>query len=235
MTDQPENPAAELRAAAMLLRDDAHRAMTLPHIALMRPELGLALADWLDAAAKSCDAAVIGAASVWRREHEAAERDAWVAQQTDQRALAVARQILGTETTDRACVCAEPETRNTVHRTDGPCYVVSSQLRIVATAIARTEWPKWATGERLDEQPLWQTYLAYADAVLAVLPAPADRAAALREEAARIRAHCPDHLDSNSASGTWVVCHCAVADDIERRMADEAQQPAPAVTEEPTR
>lgn len=54
----------------------------------------------------------------------------------------------------------------------------------------------------------------------------ADRAAVLREEAARIRAHCPDHLDSNSATGAWMVCHCAVADDIDRRIADEVQQEA---------
>lgn len=69
-----------------------------------------------------------------------------------------------------------------------------------------------------------------ADAVLAVLPAPADRAAVLREEAALIRAHCPDHLDADSAEGSWMDCHCPVADDIERRLAAtqpavEAQQP----------
>ena len=62
------------------------------------------------------------------------------------------------------------------------------------------------------------------DAVLAVLPAPANRTAVLREEAARIRAHCPDHLDSDSTPGAWLVCHCDVADDIERRLVDEAQQ-----------
>lgn len=54
---------------------------------------------------------------------------------------------------------------------------------------------------------------------------PADRTAVLREEAALIRAHCPDHLDSNSAEGSWINCHCDVADDMERRLADEAQQP----------
>ncbi|WP_405558927.1 hypothetical protein OHV08_33875 [Streptomyces canus] len=61
-------------------------------------------------------------------------------------------------------------------------------------------------------------------AVLAMLPPPADRAAVLREEAARIRAHCPDHLDSDSAEGAWTACHCDVADDVLRRLADEAQQ-----------
>ncbi|MFB7312942.1 hypothetical protein [Streptomyces sp. NPDC056192] len=69
------------------------------YLALLGPATGIALADWLDAAAKSYDATVIGAASVWRRTHETEERDAWVAKQTDQHALAVARQILGTEST----------------------------------------------------------------------------------------------------------------------------------------
>jgi hypothetical protein len=57
------------------------------------------------------------------------------------------------------------------------------------------------------------------DALAAVLPAPVDRATVLREEAARIRAHCPDHLNADSAEGSWMVCHCDVADDIERRLA----------------
>jgi hypothetical protein len=56
-------------------------------------------------------------------------------------------------------------------------------------------------------------------------PEPATRAAALLEEAARIRAHCPDHLDSDSAEGTWLACHCAVADDMERRLAAETPGP----------
>jgi hypothetical protein len=55
-----------------------------------------------------------------------------------------------------------------------------------------------------------------------VLPAPVDRATVLREEAALIRAHCPDHLDDNSAEGSWMNCHCDVADDMERRAAAEA-------------
>jgi hypothetical protein len=62
----------------------------------------------------------------------------------------------------------------------------------------------------------------------AVLPAPADRAAVLREEAALIRAHCPDHLGADSAEGSWMDCHCPVADDMARRAAKAAvavQQP----------
>jgi hypothetical protein len=53
--------------------------------------------------------------------------------------------------------------------------------------------------------------------------APSGRADVLREEAARIRAHCPDHLDSDSADGAWMACHCDVADDIERRLAAETE------------
>ena len=68
--------------------------------------------------------------------------------------------------------------------------------------------------------------------VLSVLPASIDRAALMREEAARIRAHCPDHLDSDSVPGAWMVCHCAVADDLLRRVADETPQQPEA--EEPT-
>lgn len=67
---------------------------------------------------------------------------------------------------------------------------------------------------------IWRAVHAALDAVL---PAPTDRAAVLREEAARIRDHCPDHLDSDSAPGSWMACHCDVADDMLRRLA-EAQQ-----------
>lgn len=60
-------------------------------------------------------------------------------------------------------------------------------------------------------------YGDHADAVLAALPASVDRADVLREEAARIRAHCPDHLDADSAEGAWMDCHCPVADDMRKR------------------
>ncbi|MEU1497333.1 hypothetical protein [Streptomyces sp. NPDC005732] len=75
----------------------------------------------------------------------------------------------------------------------------------------------------------------YADAVLAVLPSTRQpsRAAILREEADRIRAHCPDHLDSDSQPGSWMVCHCDVADELLRRVAGEAQQPETRAEEQP--
>lgn len=74
-------------------------------------------------------------------------------------------------------------------------------------------WPDWLAGLTRKHDP-------------AVSPPAAARAGVLREEAALIRAHCPDHLDSNSADGSWINCHCDVADDMERR-ADETQQPEP--------
>ncbi|MFJ2568906.1 hypothetical protein ACIOYT_00600 [Streptomyces halstedii] len=65
-------------------------------IAAMDPGVGLALAAWLDRAAAEYDATVRGAAGVWSEPGEERERDAWVGQQTNQHALAVARQLLGT-------------------------------------------------------------------------------------------------------------------------------------------
>lgn len=88
MTDP--TPADELRDAAIRLRDIAP-AVTGPLAGLAAP-----VADWLDAAAVEYDATVKGAASVWSEPHEADERDAWVARQTNQPALTVARQINGT-------------------------------------------------------------------------------------------------------------------------------------------
>ena len=87
-----ETPADEYRQAAAELRDVAPM--------IDGPLAGLAdpVADWLDQAAKHHDATVIGAASVWQRPDEAAYRDAFVTKQTDRAALAVARQILGTTT-----------------------------------------------------------------------------------------------------------------------------------------
>jgi hypothetical protein len=91
MTDT--TPADEFRAAAFQLRNPFH----LPGLkVVVDSDLVEPLADWLDAAAKSYDATVIGAASVWRRSDEVEERDAWVAKQTDRHALALARQINGT-------------------------------------------------------------------------------------------------------------------------------------------
>ncbi|MGW5636478.1 hypothetical protein, partial [Streptomyces sp. NPDC003832] len=94
----------------------------------------------------------------------------------------------------------------------------------------RTVSERVATAEA--DRDRWHDELVVneADRVAAVQRAEAsvDRAAVLREEAALIRAHCPDHLSSDSADGAWMVCHCPVAEDMERRLAAEAPQPEPA-------
>ncbi|SCD61665.1 hypothetical protein [Streptomyces sp. PpalLS-921] len=69
------------------------------YAAAMDPGVGLALADWLDAAAVAHDATVTGATGVWTDPADTAERDAWVTRQTDQHALVVARRILGDDET----------------------------------------------------------------------------------------------------------------------------------------
>jgi hypothetical protein len=105
----------------------------------------------------------------------------------------------------------------------------------IADMLAADDGWKWVDGFDKARSPAYQGYQERAAAVLALLPARLDRAALLREEAARIRAHCPDHLDSDSVPGAWMVCHCAVADDLLRRMADEPPQPNPEPTpDEPT-
>lgn len=104
VVDDQEQPSVLIETyAARLERVNSY-------LALVGPATALALADWLDQAAKHHDATVIGAASVWRRDHEADERDAWVAKQTDHAALAVARQVLGTPATefDKAADEQEP-------------------------------------------------------------------------------------------------------------------------------
>lgn len=70
-------------------------------------------------------------------------------------------------------------------------------------------WPEWLAAEARLHDP---------DRV------PADRAAMLREEAALIVKHCPDHGPQDQ-DGVWMDCHCAVADDMERR-ANKTQQEA---------
>lgn len=49
------------------------------------------------------------------------------------------------------------------------------------------------------------------------LPPIADLATVLDGEAALIERHCPDHLDADSAEGSWMDCHCVVADDMRKR------------------
>jgi hypothetical protein len=68
-------------------------------IALAHPGLAGPLADWLEHAAKAHDATVQAAFDNWRGSNDTEARDRWIDRQTDQHALAVARTILGKETT----------------------------------------------------------------------------------------------------------------------------------------
>jgi hypothetical protein len=57
----------------------------------MQPAVGAALADWLDDAARSCDATVIAAKHVWPLGSD--ESEAFIREQTPTHALAVARSL----------------------------------------------------------------------------------------------------------------------------------------------
>ncbi|NUS25069.1 MAG: hypothetical protein HOV92_12715 [Streptomyces sp.] len=119
------------------------------------------------------------------------------------------------------------EGRTAMRFTSAPAAAPSADPAALRDSIAAALYER----ERPPRDPHWpdvyasdrEVFEAMADAVLPVLPAPADRAAVLQQEAALIRAHCPDHLDSNSAEGSWMTCHCDVAEDMERRMAVEAR------------
>jgi len=86
--------------------------------------------------------------------------------------------------------------------------------------------PAWADAYAMDRE----VFEPMADAVLAVLPEPADRAAVLDDEASLIVLHCPDHGPQDQ-DGAWMDCHCPVAEDMCKRAAElrrvdgEAQQP----------
>lgn len=118
-----------------------------------------------------------------------------------------------TDTPDPPCVCGEPATPDAIHRADGPCHV-DGRRRTIANAIARVDAGKWGTEVPLEEHPFWLVYLAYADAVLAVLPA-TDRTA---EEAYRLA------LSTALGLGTGANWE-AIRDRAEDLVADETQQP----------
>ena len=72
---------------------DAETPELAAWIALMHPGVGLALADWLEQTAKAHEASIIAASRVWPGDEAAQAK--WIGEQTDQHALAVARQLLG--------------------------------------------------------------------------------------------------------------------------------------------
>jgi hypothetical protein len=63
------------------------------YLALVGPATGLAVAAWLDKAAKRDRAGIVAAARVWP--DNPAEQRAWVTAHQDDEALAVARAVLG--------------------------------------------------------------------------------------------------------------------------------------------
>lgn len=66
-------------------------------IALMHPGVGIAIADWLEAAAKRQQATEQDANHAWRGSDDTQARDQWIDRRTDHHALAVARALLGSE------------------------------------------------------------------------------------------------------------------------------------------
>jgi hypothetical protein len=76
--------------------DDTRNAWNnAAYMAAVHPTVGTALAELLEYHAKSCDAAEIAANRVFV--DEAAERERFIARQTNPHALAVARALLGTQ------------------------------------------------------------------------------------------------------------------------------------------
>ncbi|MFJ6440239.1 hypothetical protein [Streptomyces sp. NPDC091649] len=115
VVDDPDQPSVLIETyAARLERVNSY-------LALVDPALGLALADWLGRAAVEYDATVRGAAGVWSEPGDERERDAWVERQTNQHALAVARQLLGTGAGEAAPPAPLAEVW-TVWREDEPIY-----------------------------------------------------------------------------------------------------------------
>jgi hypothetical protein len=139
------------------------------------------------------------------REHLAAEH----APEDAEHALATARRVVGETTTDTGA------------QADG----LRDRIR---RAICEASGFTWLPDELLEPDE----YGEHADAVLAVLPAPADRAAILRERAEFFEGCIRNAADPGSDPRYWSAIH-DVAMGL-RRLADEAQQPTDAeeLTEE---
>lgn len=152
------------------------------HIALMHPRVGLAVADWLDAAAADADTAVAEPGEPF----------------VEPAALVVARRVLGETTTDTVVQAAVPQTKTRcscggsfpVHHLHAdvhePLPEQPADLRDrIAQALADADGWVWAAGFDKTQSPSYQGYLRQADAVMAVLPTGADQPADRR---ARYRA-----------------------------------------------
>jgi hypothetical protein len=87
--DDPDRPSVLIETYAARL-EKVNRYLTM-----VGPNVGLALADWLDDATRHQRATEEAAARTWANSADTEARDRWIAGMTDQHALAVARQILG--------------------------------------------------------------------------------------------------------------------------------------------
>ncbi|EGE40829.1 hypothetical protein GTY83_07220 [Streptomyces sp. SID4928] len=168
----PDRPADQLRAAAERARATGDPLHTV-------------VADLLDRHAKEYDASVAAAANVWPDSAEEAAR--WLAAQVPPEALAVARQLLGTSTGEPESGCAHCGSHD--HSWDD-CAAYTALVRDDAAAPPAPAG-RAATRDRIrraiceasgfdwlpDELMEPDEYGEHADAVLAVLGAPADRAA----------------------------------------------------------
>ena len=116
----------------------------------------------------------------------------------------------------------------------GPPATRAADPDRIAEALYAHNHPGWATRYTDLDQDERDTYLARANAVLAVLPPPADRAAVLREAIARVRripVQCTGLTGPvwfgqgwKDAISEFEEIAERMADEDERRMADEAQQ-----------
>ncbi|WP_035796393.1 hypothetical protein [Kitasatospora mediocidica] len=98
LTDREELNATELVAWLPTMghkpwNEDRNVWANSAWMALMHPAVGAALADWLDDEARAHEAAEQAAANVFH--DDPGNRAAWIAAQTNESALAVARQLLG--------------------------------------------------------------------------------------------------------------------------------------------
>jgi hypothetical protein len=99
----------------------------------------------------------------------------------------------------------------------------------IADTLAATDGWRWASASDKALSSAYRGYQTRADAVLAVLPEPADRAAILREAADIAEAQRQFEPATGTRKSAQVSENVGIlrAADSLRRMADEAQQPAP--------
>lgn len=202
-----QTPADQLRTAAAKLRPSSPPGAAHTVAVRLAPGIVDAAADLLDAAARMATAYPEMA-----HDHDRPACDDYACDLMGA-ALAVARQILGT--TGEAA----------------PSAPVGTDLRTrIADTLAKTDGWVWAPGFDKTGSPSYQGYLRQADAVLAVLPAPADRATVLREAATLLVDHASTleaHSTSDYDKESFAANHLRTKAVDLCRLADEAAADAP--------